>query len=40
MSMNKNAMSIFMMAGLVMSNAAVGDANDNEIFIAQTGNNV
>tara|TARA_R110000796_G_scaffold41594_2_gene102855 strand:- start:226 stop:1080 length:855 start_codon:yes stop_codon:yes gene_type:complete len=38
--MNKNAMSIFMMAGLVMSNAAVGDANDNEIFIAQTGNNV
>ena len=40
MRMNKNAMSIFMMAGLVMSNAAVGDANDNEIFIAQTGNNV
>lgn len=40
MIMNKNAMSIFMMAGLVMSNAAVGDANDNEIFIAQTGNNV
>ena len=40
MNMNKKLM--FVMFGLIsISNAAVaGDANDNEIFIAQTGNNV
>ena len=39
MKMNKNFM--FVMFGLMgMSNVIAGDANDNEIFIAQTGNNV
>jgi hypothetical protein len=37
--MNKSY--IFVMFGLIsMSNAIAGDANDNEIFIEQTGNNV
>jgi len=37
--MNKNAM--FVMLGLLgMSNFVAADANDNEIWIAQTGNNV
>ena len=39
--MNMNKSYIFVMFGLIsMSNAIAGDANDNEIFIAQTGNNV
>ena len=39
--MNMNKSYIFAMFGLIsMSNAIAGDANDNEIFIAQTGNNV
>jgi hypothetical protein len=39
--MNMNKSYIFAMLGLIsMSNAIAGDANDNEIFIAQTGNNV
>lgn len=39
--MNRNKSYIFAMFGLIsMSNAIAGDANDNEIFIAQTGNNV
>jgi len=39
MNMNKNAM--FVMLGLLgMSNFVAADANDNEIWIAQTGNNV
>jgi hypothetical protein len=39
MNMNKNLM-FLVMAIAGMSNAVAGDANDNEIFIAQTGNNV
>ena len=39
--MNMNKSYIFVMFGLIsMSNAIAGDANDNEIFIEQTGNNV
>jgi hypothetical protein len=39
--MNMNKSYVFAMFGLIlMSNAVAGDANDNEIFIAQTGNNV
>ena len=39
MNMNKNTM--FVMLGLLgMSNFVAADANDNEIWIAQTGNNV
>jgi hypothetical protein len=39
--MNMNKSYVFAMFGLIlMSNAIAGDANDNEIFIAQTGNNV
>ncbi len=39
MNMNKNLM--FLVMGIVgMSNAVAGDANDNEIFIAQSGDNV
>ena len=39
--MNMNKSYIFAMFGLIsMSNAIAGDANDNEIFIAQTGDNV
>lgn len=39
MNMNKNAM--FVMLGILgMPNAIAGDANDNEIWIAQTGDNV
>ena len=39
MNMNKNVM--FVMLGILgMPNATFGDANDNEIWIAQTGDNV
>lgn len=39
--MNMNKSYIFVMFGLIsMSNAIAGDANDNEIFIEQSGNNV
>ena len=39
MNMNKNAM--FVMLGILgMPNAIAGDANDNEIWIAQSGDNV
>ena len=39
--MNMNKSYVFAMFGLIlMSNAIAGDANDNEIFIAQTCNNV
>lgn len=39
--MNTNKKFMFVMFGLIsMSNAMAGDANDNEIFIAQTGDNI
>jgi len=38
MKMNKK--SLYVVLGLVMTNAYAGDANDNEIFIAQSGDNV
>ena len=39
--MNTNKKFMFVMFGLIsLSNAMAGDANDNEIFIAQTGDNI
>ena len=38
MKMNKK--SLYVVLGLAMTNAYAGDANDNEIFIAQSGDNV
>ena len=38
--MNMNKSGLFVILGIILMPNAFGDANDNEIFIAQTGDNV